>query len=147
MKKLTFLFFALICSTMLMAQTNETKTKSKVTVKDGKDVTVTGCVEQSPVVATDYMLTHVADKKGALDEYLLVGSDGDLGKHLGHRVEINGKATDRGKGKVTVETESKSKVENGQDTVLRSKTDTEGDLSGMPVLGIRSLKMIAAVCR
>ena len=38
---------AVACSVDLGAQTAQTESKSKITVKDGQDVTVTGCVEPS----------------------------------------------------------------------------------------------------
>jgi len=44
----------------LGAQSSETTTKTKVEVKDGKEMKVTGCVEGS--AAGGYLLTHVADK-------------------------------------------------------------------------------------
>ena len=36
---------AVACSIDLAAQTAQTESKSKITVKDGQEVTVTGCVE------------------------------------------------------------------------------------------------------
>ncbi len=71
------------------AQDIESKSKTKITVKDGKDVTVTGCVARSADGA--YKLTNVANKDGVLGDYLLVpgGEDDlDLDDRIGHRVEI-----------------------------------------------------------
>jgi hypothetical protein len=127
----------------LGAQTSQTDTKSTVTVKDGKSVTVTGCVTPTSG-GTGFMLTNVADKSGALHNYMLVSDDGDLAKHVGHRVRIEGKVTDRGDGKVKIETKTKTKVEDGDDKESTRKTEIEG--TGPSYLGVRSLKMIAAVC-
>jgi hypothetical protein len=127
----------------LGAQTSQTDTKSTVTVKDGKSVTVTGCVTPTSG-GTGFMLTNVADKSGALHNYMLVSDDGDLAKHVGHRVRIEGKVTDRGDGKVKIETKTKTKVEDGDDKESTRKTEIEG--TGPSYLGVRSVKMIAAVC-
>jgi hypothetical protein len=127
----------------LGAQTSQTETKSSITVKDGKSVTVTGCVTPTSG-GTGFMLTNVADKSGALRNYMLVSDDGDLAKHVGHRVRIEGKATDHGDGKVKIETKTKTKVEDGDDKERTRTTEIEG--TGPSYLGVRSLKMIAAVC-
>jgi hypothetical protein len=127
----------------LGAQTSQTDTKSTITVKDGKSVTVTGCVTPTSG-GTGFMLTNVADKSGALHNYMLVSDDGDLAKHVGHRVRIEGKVTDRGDGKVKIETKTKTKVEDGDDKESTRKTEIEG--TGPSYLGVRSVKMIAAVC-
>jgi hypothetical protein len=127
----------------LGAQNSKTDTKSTVTVKDGKSVTVTGCV--APMRGgTGFMLTNVADKSGALHNYMLVSDDGDLARHVGHRVRIEGKVTDRGDAKVKIETKTKTKVEDGDDKESTTKSEIEG--TGPAYLGVHSLKMIAAVC-
>src|SRR6185295_12407345 len=53
---------AAMCAAGLTAQTQETKTttKTKVEIKDGKDVTVSGCLERRP--NGDYILTEVHGK-------------------------------------------------------------------------------------
>jgi hypothetical protein len=141
---------AAACSVGLGAQTSQTESKSKVTVKDGQDVTVTGCVESTAAGAasgTAYMLTHVADNKtGAMHSYMLVSDDGDLTKHVGHRMQIEGKVTDRGDGKIKVETKTKTKVEHGDDKETHSKSEMKGDMAGARFLGVKSMKMIAATC-
>jgi hypothetical protein len=125
----------------LAAQTGQTTTKTKVEVKDGKSVEVTGCVEVNP--EGGFMLTHVADKKGTMHRYVLVSDDKDFAKHVGHRMTIEGTAADRGHGKV--ETDSKTKTD-GQDKAVRTKTEASGDLLDMNYLGVKSMKMIAASC-
>jgi len=129
----------------LAAQTMEQTTKSKITVKDGKDVTVTGCVERT-ASGTGFMLTDAADKDGRVHSYMLVSDDVDLAKHVGHRVEIKGKAADRGDAKIKTESETKTKVEHGDDKETHGKSELKGDLSGLPFLGVKDVKMIAAAC-
>src|SRR5690349_16753157 len=125
------------------AQDVEKKSKTKVRVDDGKSVTVTGCVERTPDGA--FTLTNVANKDGALGSYMLAATDdndlGDIDKHVGHRVEVTGKAADQGKGKIKVE----SKTE-GTSGKTESKSEVKGDLKGLPYLGVKSFRMLAAVC-
>lgn len=127
----------------------DSKTKSKTTIRvdDGKDMTLTGCVARS--ADGDFTLRHAAGKDGRLGEYLLV-ADGDqredLGKHLGHRVEIKGKAADRGDGSMTIKTESETRMNGGDKRKRESTTKVEGDLNGLPFLGVKSVKMLATVC-
>jgi hypothetical protein len=132
---------AMLTSVALGAQSSETTTKTKIEVKDGKDVTVTGCVETGTM--TGYVLTHVADNTGALHRYIIVSDDEDFSKHIGHRVQIEGKAADREHGKVEFKSETKT---DGEDNALRSKSESSGDLSAMPYLGVKHMKMIAASC-
>jgi len=135
---------ALACSVAVGAA-SQTESKSKVTVKDGQDVTVTGCIERS-ASGNGYMLTHVADKKGVVHDYMLAAGDEDYSKHVGHRMTIEGKVADKGDGKVKVETRTKTKVENGDDKETHSKSEVHGDMNGMRFLGVKSMKMIAAAC-
>ena len=69
----------------------ETETKTKVTIKEGKNIKATGCVTQCETGAL--MLTGVADKKGPLPDYILVLEDDqekDLEKEVGHQVQVKG---------------------------------------------------------
>lgn len=118
------------------------KSKSLVIVEDGKEVTLTGCVQRNP--DGGYALTNAAGKDGIVGSYILARLDNDsddalddLKDHVGHRVEIKGKAADRGDGKIRVKTDS-GKTE--------SKSEVKGDLSGLPYLGVKSSRMIASVC-
>lgn len=125
------------------AQTVEHKSKMKVKVEDGEEVTLTGCVEHSS--DDTYVLTNAAGKKGALGSYVLAATDDDdlddIDKHVGHRVEITGKAADQGKGKIKVESQTE-----GTTGKTESKSEVKGDLKGLPFLGVKSLKMVASVC-
>jgi azurin len=136
---------AVACSVAIGAASPQTESKSKVTVKDGTDVTVTGCIEPT-ASGKGYMLTHVADKKGTMHDYMLAASEEDYSKHVGHRVTIEGKVADQGDGKVKVETRTKTKIENGNDKETHSKSEMHGDMDGMRFLGVKSLKMIAGTC-
>jgi hypothetical protein len=128
---------AAICAVGLGAQsgTTETKTTTKVDVTDGKDVTISGCLAANP--GGGYMLTTT---RGAM-KYALV-TDDDLSKHVGHRMEIKGKAADRGDGKVKVE--STTGTSGGEKT--KSTAEMKGDMPGMHYLGVKSVKMISESC-
>jgi hypothetical protein len=137
---------AALCLITVGPLSAQTDVKSKVKVKDGADVEVTGCVASASRGTGDgYMLTNVADKKGSRPDYLLVDDDHDVAKHLGHRVQISGKATDRD-GKIEIETKTKTKVKHGDDQETRSKSTIKGDTLGMAYLSVSSMKMIAATC-
>lgn len=130
------LCLAAICAVGLGAQsgTTETKTKTKIDVKDGKTVTVSGCLAANP--GGGYMLTNMrGDQK-----YALV-TDDDLSKHLGHRMEVTGKAADRGDGKVKIESTGTT----GSDKT-KVTTELKGDTADMNYLGVKSVKMIAKTC-
>jgi hypothetical protein len=126
---------AAMCAIGLSAQSGTTQTKTKVEVKDGKNVKISGCLERNP--GGGYMLT---DREGGM-KYALVTND-DLSKHLGHRIEVRGKAADQGDGKVKID----SKVGTSGDTA-ETKTEVKGeDMAGMHYLGVKSVKMISASC-
>ena len=125
---------ALTGAVTLAAQTSESTTKTKVEVKDGKDVKVTGCVEAGP--NGGYVLTDVSNKHESLHRYILV-SDDNFSKVLGQRVQIEGTLADRKDGKVEIKTETK--VEGAKDT----HATVEG--SG-PYLGVKKMKRIEGTC-
>jgi hypothetical protein len=130
-----------------LAQDVVKKSKTTVSVKSGKDITVTGCVARSG--DEQFTLTNAAGKNGALGPYVLV-ADGsereDLAKHVGHRVEIKGKAVDKGDGKLTMKTEREVKTSDGDKKKTESTTQVKGDLDGLPFLGVKSVRMLATVC-
>jgi len=139
---LAFVMSLAAAAGLAAAQEHQTETKQKVTIEDGKDVTVTGCVERATNTRGGYMLTHVADKKNEYHDYAIVTDKDDIGKYLGQRVEVDGRVTDQGDGKVKIERETKSE---NPDRNVKSKSEVEGDLA-TPFLGVRSIKTIAAVC-
>lgn len=137
---------ATMCVAGLSAQTQETKTttRTKVETKGGKDVTVSGCIQRG--LGGDYTLTGVrSSRRSDPTEYALVSSD-DLSKHVGHRMQLHGKAVIHGEGKVVVQSTTKTEADHGKD--LESKTKTEGTAGtlDMPVLGVKSMKMLFPSC-
>jgi hypothetical protein len=138
MKKIYAAFgIAAMCAVGAGAQSGTTQTKTKVEVKDGKDVKINGCLASNPTGG--YILTNA---NGNL-KYELI-TDDDLSKHVGHRMEIEGKAADKGDGKVKIE----SSVEtSGSDAKAKTETELKGsDMAGMRYLGVKSVKMISATC-
>lgn len=135
---------ALACSVGLAAQTATVKSETKIDVKDGKDVTVTGCLARS-ASGTAYLLNNVEGKGVASKSYILVGDD--LDAHIGHLIEIKGKASNIGDdGKVEVKTKTKIERDDADDKKTETKTTMEGDLAGVPYLGVKSVKMIRNSC-
>lgn len=124
------------------------KSKTRISVEDGKEITATGCVARSG--DNEFSLTHAAGKSGVLGSYVLVaeGDESDeLSQHVGHRVEIKGKAVDHGHGEMTVKTETEVRTEDGDKKKRESTTKVKGDdLDGLPFLGVKSVRMLAAVC-
>lgn len=135
---------AAVATGTVAAQTSETKvkTKTRIEVKDGKDVTVTGCVERHRS-DDGYVLTSVADKSRERADYLLVGDTDDLDGHVGHLVEIKGKAADRGKSTIKTEVETKVEREDGPDSEHELKGEAKG---AFPYLQVRSVKMLRPTC-
>ncbi|PYR92418.1 MAG: hypothetical protein DMF84_12970 [Acidobacteria bacterium] len=130
-----------------IAQGTIKKSKTKISVDEGKKVAVTGCVTRTP--EGEFSLTHAAGKDGALGSYILIAKDDqrkELEKHVGHRVEVQGKAADQGDGKLTVKNESKVRTTEGDTKKRESTTKVEGDLNGLPFLGVKSVRMLAAAC-
>ena len=102
--KLGYTFAAVVLAAGLVsAQTVEHKSKSKVKVEDGEEVTLTGCVEHS--ADGSYVLTNAAGKKGASASYVLAATDDDdlddIDQHVGHilngrQVKLDGAALPHG---------------------------------------------------
>lgn len=127
---------ALTSAVTLGAQSSESTTKTKIDVKDGRDVKVTGCIEAGPTGG--YMLTNVTDKTGERHSYMLVSDSEDFSKVVNDRVEIDGKIGDSHKGKVEIKTVTK---------VDGPAKDTHSKVEGSaPFLGVKHMKMLATVC-
>jgi len=136
---------ALAFSVPAAGQDTTVKSETRVTVKDGKDVTVTGCVGKA-TSGTGYLLTNVEGKGVTSRSYLLVGDD-DLDDHVGHLVEVKGKASNIGNdARVEVKTKTTIERENAEDQKSRSTTKLEGDLPSIPYLGVKSVKMLRSSC-
>jgi hypothetical protein len=145
MKTVVVIGIATMCVAALSAQTQETKTttRTKVETKGGKDTRVVGCIERG--AGGDYTLTRVRGGASAPSQYALISSD-DLSKHVGHRMEIHGKAVMNGKGKVVVESTTKTEADHGKDQESKSKLEGTAGVLDMPVLGVKSMKMISSSC-
>jgi hypothetical protein len=130
---------AVLTAVSLSAQsgTVERTEKTKVEVKGGKDVTITGCLARSSG-ATDFVITSEA---GSI-KYAVV-TDDDLGKYVDRRVEIKGKAADQGDGKIKVD----RKVKGTTGDTADSKVERNGDTTVMPFLGLKSIKSVGQSCR
>jgi hypothetical protein len=127
-------------------QTQETRTttRTKIELKGGKDVTATGCLERTP--GGDYVLTGPGEDRGLERRQYVVVSDEDLSKYVNRRVEIKGKAVDKGAGKVEIEAHEKTEADNGQDREEKTKTVATGGELGIPFLGVKSLKSLSSSC-
>jgi hypothetical protein len=137
MKKLTIVTSALAfaAAVTLGAQSSETTTKTKIDVKDGKDIKVTGCVDSG--ANGGYVLTDVSTKNEPVHRYILV-SDDNFSKYVGQRVEVEGVAADRKDGKVEIKTE----------TQTEGAKDTHARLEGTgPYLGVKKIKRVEGTCR
>lgn len=141
---------ALFACGAALAQELEHKTRTRVIVEGGDSVTVTGCVQRS--AEGGLVLTHAAGKDGALGSYILAALRADrdelddLEEHVGHRVEVRGKAADQGKGRIRVETKNELTTAGGERRKTESRSEVKGDLKGLPYLGVDSVRMLATVC-
>jgi hypothetical protein len=126
------------------SETDDSKTKvtTKTDVKEGTDVKAVGCLERNP--SGGYMLTGI--DSGEL-RYALI-TDDNLGKYVNHLVQVKGKATDLGKGKVTIETRTKVDDKVGTSGNVDEKTTVaqEGALS-LRMMGLKSVKNLSKSCR
>lgn len=127
---------AAICGAGAAAQTQTTHQEDtqKIEIKDGKKVTISGCLEPNP--SGGYLLT---DEAGDV-KYALV-TDKNFDKRIGERVEVRGKATDRGDAHVKIE----QKVGTTGNT-NEAKTELKGDLD-LKFLGVDSVKRLSKSCR
>ena len=139
---------AVVTGGATLAAQVKTKTETKVDVKGGRDVRLTGCVEPASGPAT-YMLTGVATSEstpGIVHNYYLVGKTDDLEKHIGHVMEIDGKIADGGKGEVEIETKTKIEREHAPDSKEKTKAEMKAAGSPLPFFEVSSVKMLRATC-
>lgn len=142
----TFLAAALATSS-LSAQTSQAtaKTETKIEVKDGRDVKVSGCLMRHEGVS-GFALRNVMERDTPRDDVILVGDTDKLADHVGQMVEIKGKLADGPNGKVHTDSKTKIDREHAPDSETRVKTDSKGDIDGYPVLGVKDLKTLRASC-
>jgi hypothetical protein len=137
---------AAMCAAGLTAQTQETKTTTdtKIELKGGKDVTLIGCLDRNS--NGDYLLTRVpTNRRKEASHYTLITSE-DLSKHVGERIEIRGKVVVNGNGTVSVESTTKTEVDNGTDRETKAKTEGAIGALDMPFLGVTSTKTLGSFC-
>jgi hypothetical protein len=137
---------AAMCAAGLTAQSQETQTttKTKTEIKGGKKVTLIGCLERRS--DGGYVLTEVRDnRRDEHSRYALITSK-DLSRHVGERVEIKGKAVVNGDGKVSVESRTRTEVENGKDQESKSRSEGTSGAFDMPSLGVREMKTLSSSC-
>lgn len=142
---------ALGMAVAVAAQTSQTEHKSKteVKIKDGKAVTVTGCVQRG-ADPSKFMLTDVAGLSGVGGSYELIAEKDEgeeLARHVGHTVTIDGKAADQGDAKIVAKTKSETKQSGSEPKKTETKTEVKGDAAGLRFLSVKSVKMIAPECR
>jgi hypothetical protein len=127
-------------------QTQETKTTTttKIEIKGGKEVTVIGCLEKRQ--NGDLILTEVRDNRRLESSRFMLVTSENLSRHVGERVEIQGKSVANGDGKVSVESKTKTEVENGKDQETKTKTEATSGALDIPFLGVTSLKTLASFC-
>jgi hypothetical protein len=138
--------FAAMAATGAAAQSQETKTttETKTEIKGGKDLKVTGCVERG--TGTNYVLTGVRQDGGkGPTQYLLVTKD-DLSKHVGHRVEIKGKAVTDGHGSVSVESKTKTEIGHAPDEETKTKTAATNGVVDVPFLSVTTIDSRSGSC-
>jgi hypothetical protein len=127
------------------AQSAKVKSESEVEVKDGKEVKLTGCLARS-ASGTAFLLNNVEGNGAASRSYILVGA-ADFDRHVGHLVEVKGKASNIGDdARVEIKTKTRVERDDADDKETESKTTIEGDLVGVPYLGVKSVKMLRSTC-
>lgn len=125
----------------------DTKSRTKISVDEGREISVTGCVARSG--DGNFSLTHAAGRKGEIGSYVLVAEGKEreqLGEHVGHRVEVTGRAADQGDGRLTIRSENEVRNGAGDRRKRESTTTVKGDLEGLPFLGVKSVRMLASTC-
>src|SRR6266540_7301628 len=137
------LSLAVLATTPLSGQTSQAtaKTCTKIEVKDGRDVKVSGCLVRHTGIS-GFGLADVMDRDAAMDNVILVGDLDELEEHVGQLVEIKGKLADTNAGKVLIDSKTKVDREHAPDAEARVKSETKGEFDGSPVLGVRSLKKL-----
>ena len=133
---------AAACAVSAAAQTRtiHEQGKEKVEVKDGKKITIHGCLERAG--DGGYIVT---DDEGGL-KYELI-TDKNLSDDVGHFVAVRGKATDRGDAKVKIESKVGTTGSSSATTTDdRGKAELKGNLD-LKFLGVDSVKKLAKSCR
>jgi hypothetical protein len=130
---------AIASAATLGAQATETTTTTNIQMRGGKSVTFKGCVEADP--DGGYLLTHVVDKDGVSQRYVLVTTNPFFSTHVGQRVQVEGRLGDRKHGHVDVVTDT-----NTDGAKSHVETDARHDAEGTRYLGPDHMKTIATSC-
>ena len=137
---------ALATSVGLAAQQSTTKTQTKVDVKDGKNVTVTGCVDRA-ASGQGFVLTRVESGGTPSPFYALVGEDGRARESRGssRRDPRQGhRRRRRRQGGRDHEDEGRARARR------RHAHEGEDEIEGttdVPFLGVKSVKMLRDTAR
>jgi hypothetical protein len=117
----------------------EIATTTNIQMRGGKGVTLRGCVEADP--DGGYLLTHVVDKDGVSQRYVLVTTNAFFSTHVGQRVQVEGKLGDRTHGHVDVVTDTKTDGVNAH-----VETNARNDAAATRYLGPDHMKTLATSC-
>jgi hypothetical protein len=135
---------AAMCAAGLTAQSQQTTTKTKTEIKGGKNVTLIGCLERRS--EGGFILTEVRENsRNEHSRYALISSK-DLSRHVGERVEVKGKAVVNGDGRLSVESRTRTEVENGKDQESKTRIEGTSGAFDMPSFGVREMKKISSSC-
>ena len=132
-----------VCSRVGCA-TSERTTKTKIEIKDGKDVTVPVASRRERRERSTCSRTSPTNRR--LHSYVLCRTTPICRNTavIGLRSKV--RPRNRGDGKIKTETKTTLKIDNGTDKETKAKSEVKGDLAGLPYLGVKSLKMVAASC-
>jgi hypothetical protein len=135
---------AMCAAGLAQAQDTKTTTTTKVEITGGKDVVMIGCLSQEN--DGDYILSN-ARENPRMDPalYVLVTTE-DLSGYVGERVEVHGMAVMDGKGTLTVESKTRTEVENRRDQETTTKSEGPSGTREMPYLGVSSMKTLSPSC-
>lgn len=120
-----------------------TQEMSRIEVKSGKQVAVTGCLNRA--TEGHYVLMN---DSGDL-KYVLV-TDDNLSPFMKHLVEVKGLATDQGDAKMTIKKTVGTTGEVAGRKLDGPKRTTKTEVAGnieMPYLGVKSIRQLADSCK
>jgi hypothetical protein len=142
MKTMALLSLLTIASPVTLgAQTSGTTTTTTTNIRmtGGKSMTLGGYVEAD--ADGGYVLTHVADKDGVFHSYVLVSTNPFFARHVGERVQVEGKVGDRAHGQVSVVSDTTAEGVNSH-----IETDARHDAAAVRYLSADHMRTIATSC-
>jgi hypothetical protein len=121
--------------------------ESSVRIKDGDDVKVTGCVHRA---TSGFALSNLSGNSDRTPYFQLAFESEsrreEVARHVGQKVEIEGKAAISDDARVEVQTKEKREFEDGPDEKLHTKTEIVGDMQAFPLLEVEHVKRISESC-